>query len=222
VLWLSGSKYYSRKHCDFSNSLAKRARTQFGACAEVKINDYGTQLLSPGNRNCSRKTLLFQHPSCQESESSVWRFTEVQFPDYGTVLRVSGSRKVSNKGLRFQHLSCQERELSLEHGQRCSFLIMEQSCGSLTVEMIPGKTVIPAPILPRELRAQSDACAEVYFPEYGTVLWVPGSRNWSRKALRFQHLSCKERELSLEHGQRCSFLIMEQSCGPLSVEIIPG
>jgi hypothetical protein len=32
----------------------------------------------------------------------------------------------------------------------------------------------------------------------------------------------RERELSLEHAQRCSFLIMENSCGPLTVEIIPG
>jgi hypothetical protein len=32
----------------------------------------------------------------------------------------------------------------------------------------------------------------------------------------------KGRELSLEHAQRCSFLIMEQSCVPLAVEIVPG
>jgi hypothetical protein len=32
----------------------------------------------------------------------------------------------------------------------------------------------------------------------------------------------RELELSLEHVQRCSVLIMEQSCGPLAVEMVPG
>jgi hypothetical protein len=32
----------------------------------------------------------------------------------------------------------------------------------------------------------------------------------------------KERELSLAHAQRCNFLIIKQSCRPLSVENIPG
>jgi hypothetical protein len=32
----------------------------------------------------------------------------------------------------------------------------------------------------------------------------------------------RERELNLEHAQRCSFLIMEQNFGPLAVEIVPG
>jgi hypothetical protein len=32
----------------------------------------------------------------------------------------------------------------------------------------------------------------------------------------------RDRELSLEHAQRCRFLIMEQCCGPLAVEIVPG
>jgi hypothetical protein len=30
------------------------------------------------------------------------------------------------------------------------------------------------------------------------------------------------RELSLEHEKRCSYLIMEQCCGPMAVEIIAG
>jgi hypothetical protein len=42
-----------------------------------------------------------------------------------------------------------ERELSLAHAQRCSFLIIEQCCGPLAVEMIPGNTVFSEPILPR-------------------------------------------------------------------------
>jgi hypothetical protein len=32
----------------------------------------------------------------------------------------------------------------------------------------------------------------------------------------------RERELSLAHAQRSSFLIMEQCCLPLAVEMIPG
>jgi hypothetical protein len=32
----------------------------------------------------------------------------------------------------------------------------------------------------------------------------------------------REREFSLAHAQRCSFLIMEQCCGLLAVEIVPG
>jgi hypothetical protein len=32
----------------------------------------------------------------------------------------------------------------------------------------------------------------------------------------------REREVSLAHVQRCSFLIMEQCSGPLAVEIVPG
>jgi hypothetical protein len=47
-------------HCDFSTYVAKRARAQSGACAEMKFPDYGTELCSPGNRNDSRKALLFQ------------------------------------------------------------------------------------------------------------------------------------------------------------------
>jgi hypothetical protein len=32
----------------------------------------------------------------------------------------------------------------------------------------------------------------------------------------------RERELSLAHAHRCSFLIMEQSSGFLAVEMVPG
>jgi hypothetical protein len=32
----------------------------------------------------------------------------------------------------------------------------------------------------------------------------------------------RERELNLQHGQKCNFLIMEQRCSPLAVEIFPG
>jgi hypothetical protein len=33
-----------RNHCDFNTYLAKRARAQSGACAEVQFSDYGTEM----------------------------------------------------------------------------------------------------------------------------------------------------------------------------------
>jgi hypothetical protein len=72
--------------------------------------------------------------------------------------------------------------------QRCSFLIMEQSCGPLAVEIFIGKHCEFSAYLAKRATAQSGAFAEVQFPDYGTELWSPGSRNVYRKALRFQHL----------------------------------
>jgi hypothetical protein len=115
-----------------------------------------------------------------------------------------------------------ERELSLEHAQRSSFVIMEQCCGSLAVEMIPGKHCDFSNYLAKSARAHSGTCAEVQFPDYGTGLWSPGSRNGSKKALRLSSpILPRERELSLEHAQWFRFLIMEQSCGPMAVEMVP-
>jgi hypothetical protein len=45
---------------------------------------------------------------------------------------------------------------------------------------------------------------------------VPGNTGISANILP------RERELSLEHAQRFNFLIMEQICGPLAAEMIPG
>jgi hypothetical protein len=59
------------EHGDFSTYLAKRARAQSGACAEVQIPDYETELWFPGIRNVSRRALQFLHLSCQESDSSL-------------------------------------------------------------------------------------------------------------------------------------------------------
>jgi hypothetical protein len=61
------------KHCDFSTCLAKRARIQTGACAEVQFSDYGRVLWSPCSRSYSGKALRFQHLSYQVCESSFWR-----------------------------------------------------------------------------------------------------------------------------------------------------
>jgi hypothetical protein len=73
VLWSPGGRNGSRKHCDFSISIAERARDQSGSCARVQFPDYGTVLWSPGSSNISRKAVRFQNLSFQESESSVWR-----------------------------------------------------------------------------------------------------------------------------------------------------
>jgi hypothetical protein len=78
-----------------------------------------------------------------------------------------------------------EREFSLEHAQRCSILIMEQSCGPLAVEIFPGMHLDFSTYLARSARAQSGACAYVLFPDYGTVLWSPGSKNISKKNCDF-------------------------------------
>jgi hypothetical protein len=54
------------------------------------------------------------------------------------------------------------------------------------------------------------------------VLWAPGSRNYSRKICDYRINLAKSARAQSEHAQRCSFLINEQSCGPLVVEKIPG
>jgi hypothetical protein len=74
---------------------------------------------------------------------------------------------------------------------------MEQCCGTISVEIIPGKHCDFSTYLERRARAQSGTCAEVEFPNYGTDFWALVNRNFSRKALRFQHLSCQESENSL-------------------------
>jgi hypothetical protein len=58
---------------------------------------------------------------------------------------------------------------------------MEQSCGPLAIEMIAGKHCDFSTYLAKRERAQSSACAEVQFPDYGRVLWAHVSRNISRK-----------------------------------------
>jgi hypothetical protein len=77
------------KHCEFSTSLAKGARAQFGACAVVHFPDYGTLLLSPGSRIYSRKAgkhCDFSTYFTKRARAQFVAFAEVQLPDYGTVL----------------------------------------------------------------------------------------------------------------------------------------
>jgi hypothetical protein len=70
------------KHCDYSTYLAKRARDQSGACAEVQFPHYGTELWSPGRRNFSRKALPFQNYLAKRARAQSGACAEVQFPDY--------------------------------------------------------------------------------------------------------------------------------------------
>jgi hypothetical protein len=57
-----------------------------------------------------------------------------------------------------------------------------QGSGPLAVEFVPGKHCNFSTYLAKRGRVQSGACAEVQIPNYGTVVWSPGSRNGSRKA----------------------------------------
>jgi hypothetical protein len=63
---------------------------------------------------------------------------------------------------------------------------------SFSVEFIPGKHCDFSTYLAKRGRALSRACAEVQFHDYETDLWYFGCRKYSRKALRFQLLSCQE------------------------------
>jgi hypothetical protein len=56
----------------------------------------------------------------------------------------------------------------MTHAHRFSFLIMEECCGPLAVEVIQGKHCDCSTYLAKRARAQSGACAEVQFPDYGT------------------------------------------------------
>jgi hypothetical protein len=59
---------------------------------------------------------------------------------------------------------------------------MEQYCGPLAVEMLPGKHCNFITFLAKRARAQSGACAEVQVHDYGTELWplaremIPGKQ----------------------------------------------
>jgi hypothetical protein len=69
---------------------------------------------------------------------------------------------------------------------------MEQSCGPLAIEIVPGKHCDFSSYLAKRATAQSGACAEVQFPDYGTELWSPGSRNDSRKLCDFSTYLAKK------------------------------
>jgi hypothetical protein len=60
------------KHCDFSTYLAKGAKAQCGACADVNLLIMEKSCGPLTVEMVSGKHCGFQHLSCQESESSVW------------------------------------------------------------------------------------------------------------------------------------------------------
>jgi hypothetical protein len=61
-------------------------------------------------------------------------------------------------------------------------MIMEQCSSYQAVEIDLGKHCNFSTYLAQRAITQSGACAEVQFPDYGTVLWSPASKNCSRKA----------------------------------------
>jgi hypothetical protein len=104
------------KHCDFSTYLAKRAKVQSGAYADVQFLDYGTVLWSLGSRNFSRKAgkhCDFSTILNKRTRALFGACAEVNFPDYVTLLWSPSSTKCSRKALSFQHLSCQESKSSI-------------------------------------------------------------------------------------------------------------
>jgi hypothetical protein len=79
---------------------------------------------------------------------------------------------------------------------------MEQCCGPLAVGIFPGKHCDFSTYLAKRAIAQSGACAEMQFPDYGTELWSIISRNASKKHWDLSTYLAKWRELSLAHAQR--------------------
>jgi hypothetical protein len=168
------------KHCVFSTNLAKRAQVQSGACSEVQFPDYGTVLWSTGSRNDSRKTAISAPILPREREISL---AHAQRCNFLIIKHCCGPLAVEivpgmqESSAISAPILPRERELSFAHAQRYSFLIMEQISRPLTVEIVPGKHCDFSTNLPKRATAQSGACAEVHFPDYGTELWSPGSRN---------------------------------------------
>jgi hypothetical protein len=62
---------------------------------------------------------------------------------------------------------------------------MEECFCTVAVEIVQGKHCDFSNYLAKRAGYQSGAYAEVQFPDYGTVLWSPGSRNDSRKHFDF-------------------------------------
>jgi hypothetical protein len=99
---------------------------------------------------------------------------------------------------------------------------MEQICGTLAIEIIPGKHCDFSNYLAKRARAQSGACAEVQFSDYGTELWSPGSRNFPGKHCDFStYLTKRARAQSCACAEG-QFPYYKQCCCLLAVEIFPG
>jgi hypothetical protein len=92
----------------------------------------------------------------------------------------------------------------------------------LAVEFVPGKHCDFSTYLAKRATAQSGACVELHFPDYGTELWSPGSRNVPGKHCDFSTYLAKRARAQSGACAEVHFLIMEQSSGPLAIEIVPG
>jgi hypothetical protein len=157
---------------------------------------------SPGSKNISRKTLRFQHLLTKRARAQSGACAEVHFPDYGTVLWSPGSNKFQESTAISAPILPREPELTLEHVQRCSFLILEQSCGPLTVELVPGSSAISAHILQveRELRLErAQRCSFLIMEENCGPLaeeMIPGNHcdfsTFLAKRARAQSGACAE------------------------------
>jgi hypothetical protein len=178
------------KHCDFSTYLAKSARDQSGECAEVQFPVYGTELWYPGSRNGSWKALCFQHLFANRARAQSGSCADVHFHDYeqycGYLAVEIFPGKQESTAISAPNLP-RERELSLVLAQKCSFLMMEQCCDPLAVEVIPRKHCEFSTYLTKRPGAQSGACAQVKFPDYGTVFWAPGRGNIPGKHCDFSN-----------------------------------
>jgi hypothetical protein len=102
---------------------------------------------------------------------------------------------------------------------------MEQYCGPQAVEFIPGKHCYFSTYLAKRERDQSGAFTEVQFPDYGTALWSPGSRIYSRKAGKHCDFSTYFNKRARAQLAACAEMQLPDYgtvLWPLAVEMIPG
>jgi hypothetical protein len=78
---------------------------------------------------------------------------------------------------------------------------MEQCCGPLAVEMVPGKHFDFSTYLAKRGGVQSGECAEVQFPDYGKVLWSIGRKKFQENTAISAPILPRKRELSLANAQ---------------------
>jgi hypothetical protein len=148
----------------------------------MQIPDYGTVLWSlaveliPGNKAISAPTMTRDRELNLASAHRCSFLIMEQCCGPLPVEIVPGNNAIS------AHILPKGARVQSGAWQKGNFLIMEQSYGPLAVEIFKGKHVDFSTYLAKRARSQSGACAEVQFPDYGTKLWSPGSRNFSRKA----------------------------------------
>jgi hypothetical protein len=98
---------------------------------------------------------------------------------------------------------------------------MEQCCGRLAVEIVPGNIAISAPILPRERElslAHAQRCSFLIMEQRFVSLAI---KFFKESTAISEPTLPRVRELTLSYAHRCS-LIMGQCYVPLSVELVQG